>query len=160
MFWKKLGNIIKILFITGLGTGFIPLFPGTAGSLFALFLYWIFLKNSFILFPLTVLIFIAGIPLSTWGEKYFKQKDCKKIVIDEIAGMLFTLWAIFPDISIYKLIAAFFFFRLMDISKPYPIKMIEKNLSEGYGIMLDDIIAGFYAFTLVKIFVYFYSALK
>ena len=72
-----------------------------------------------------------------------ESKDNSFIVIDEVAGMLVALSFISHDLILY--LFAFLLFRLFDIFKPWPISWIDKNIKGGLGILLDDLIAGFFA---------------
>jgi len=83
-------------------------------------------------------------------EKQTGKKDDQRIVIDEFVGMLITFYFVKPNFA--YLIIGFILFRLYDIYKPYPIKKIQ-NLPSGWGIMLDDILAGVYARIVLHIFV-------
>lgn len=137
-------------FIATLGAiGKLPFAPGTWGSLFACVLF-IILAHIVI----NIEIFIAiTIIFSVWiCEKAsidLIEKDHKSIVIDELAGMWIALYpAIFYDTRderVVFVILAFLLFRFFDILKPYPISYVDKNIKGGIGIVLDDIIAGFFA---------------
>ena len=96
-----------------------------------------------------IIIFIGTI-VSEYAQDIFKEDDPKKVVIDEVAGMLASC-LFFPFRWRYILIA-FFFFRLLDIFKPFPIKKLEK-IKGGIGIMMDDIISGIISYLLVLIFI-------
>ena len=73
----------------------------------------------------------------------FKKKDSGLIVIDEMAGLLLTLFLI--PWSIKTVVIGFFLFRLMDIVKPFPIRRLETTLPRGWGVVGDDVLAGIYA---------------
>ncbi|MCK5504864.1 MAG: phosphatidylglycerophosphatase A [Thermodesulfovibrionia bacterium] len=123
-------------------TGYLPYAPGTFGSAVA-FLTIILLdlddiKISIILPPLFLLGFLA----SHHAEKIL-GKDSGHIVIDEVCGYLISV--LFLPKTIGYLIAAFVLFRVFDIFKPPPIRKIERSISGGAGIMLDDVLAGIYA---------------
>jgi len=149
-------NFICRIISTGLGVGYFPLVPGTMGALAILILYWIGPDFS----SLQLLLIVAGISAlgifsATITEREFteklgqeKGKDPGIIVIDEIVGMLVTLIAI-PKATSY-LIIAFILFRIFDITKPFPIRKVEK-LHSGWGIVFDDIIAGIYANLIMQL---------
>jgi len=130
--------LIKIL-ASGFGTGYSPFASGTAGTLVGVALFY--LLPLYYVLPAAVIIFIAGVYLSTEAEKLYKKKDSGKIVIDEIAGYLFSM-AFLPKTWIFAL-AGFFFFRLFDVWKPSPARE-SQELKGGWGVMTDDLIAGIY----------------
>jgi phosphatidylglycerophosphatase A len=137
---KQLGVLIATFF----GMGRIRIAPGTWTSLLvALIVY--FIPAPFLPFALLALVtgvvFIIGIPAAATCEKYFQKKDPRQCVIDEVAGQLVCFWFIPHTIGFYG--AAFLLFRLFDILKPFPIKVSER-IPHGIGIMLDDVLAGFY----------------
>ena len=91
--------------------------------------------------------------MSTLAVKIYKNKDPGQIVIDEVCGYLFTM--ILIPFGWVNVIAGFFLFRALDILKPYPIRKLEK-LRDGYGVVLDDVLAGIYANILMQIFIRVY----
>jgi phosphatidylglycerophosphatase A len=104
-----------------------------------------------------LLILYYGAVFSTWGESYFKVKDSGKIVIDEIAGVMITMWGFqfnYTKYDIVLLVIGFILFRIFDIVKPYPINKLQ-DISGGWGVMLDDIAAGVVANVLMQMIVYF-----
>ena len=141
IFQRKL--IIKFL-ASGFYAGYTPLAPGTAGSLVGILLYLLLQNISDALYITVVaLLIVAGVYISAQAENIFQKKDCSNIVIDEIAGMLIAL-AFLPG-GIKFIIAGFIVFRIFDIIKPFPIRTIDRNLGGGWGIMLDDVMAGVFA---------------
>ncbi|MCP3865626.1 MAG: phosphatidylglycerophosphatase A [Aestuariibacter sp.] len=128
----------------GFGSGLIPFMPGTFGSLAALPLLIPFLYLP----PITLLI--AAVLASAIGIYLFGKTaddmqvhDHGSIVWDEVAGILLTfLWV---PLSLWTVVAGFLLFRFFDIVKPWPIGPVDKYVSGGLGIMLDDIIAGLMA---------------
>jgi phosphatidylglycerophosphatase A len=133
-----------ILFLaTGFGVGYSPIAPGTLGTLVAIPIYY-FLSE--IPSPFYEIILVGFFFLSVWisenAERYFGKKDDRRIVIDEIVGFIITmLWI--PK-TILFIIIGFFLFRFFDILKPFPIRRLEKRLKGGYGVVLDDVLAGVY----------------
>ena len=135
-----------VLFIgTAFGLGYFPVFPGTIGSVGGVLLF-IVLKSFFVNSGIYYLNIFTLTALGAWVSKkieiYLNQKDPGKIVIDEVIGQIITLS--FVPVSRYYIIAGFVLFRLFDIFKPYPIRKLE-NIPNGWGIMLDDVLAGIYA---------------
>ena len=149
---KLLARIIS----TGLGTGYFPIAPGTMGSLAILIVYWICPEISSL--QLLLIIFglsAVGIYTETVTEREMTSKlgqnkgsDPGIIVIDEIIGMLIAL--LFIPKTTFFLITAFVLFRIFDIAKPYPARKMEK-LHGGWGIVLDDVVAGIYANIVIQI---------
>ena len=128
----------------GFGSGLIPFMPGTFGSLAALPLLIAFLYLP----PVTLLIAAVlasaiGIYLCGKTADDMQVHDHGSIVWDEVAGILLTfLWV---PLSLWTVVAGFLLFRFFDIVKPWPIGPVDKYVSGGLGIMLDDIIAGLMA---------------
>ena len=122
--------------------GYLPVAPGTLGSLAAVFLYYFIYRNTIIMSAVILVIIILGFLTSGRVEKIFGEKDPGEIVIDEFAGMLISLYHIPPTMG--YVVTGFLLFRFFDIVKPKPIRDLEK-LKGSLGIMSDDIIAGVYA---------------
>ncbi len=148
---------IALLIATGLGVGYSPAAPGTCGSFLGILLILLLSRLRLIggtrlLFNLLVVAFIsaAGIWAASRAEVLFKRKDPPQVVIDEIVGQLLTFGLIFKNPRFLLLLMGFLFFRLFDILKPFPIKRLEK-VPLGFGIVLDDLAAGFYASLFVFI---------
>jgi phosphatidylglycerophosphatase A len=148
-----LAKYLAYLFATGFGTGYIPLAPGTAGSLLALVLFWIFPFGNITWLIICLLFLIIGLWAGSVVEKE-EGKDPGIIVIDEMVGQWCAL--LFLPLNIPLLIASFFLFRAFDIIKPFPARKSE-DLKGGAGIMIDDIIAGIYANIILQIIVYFWT---
>jgi phosphatidylglycerophosphatase A len=131
---------IAKLIATGFYSGYFPFASGTIGSLVGLLIYYPMTKlpNNTSYLLLTVVIFFIGIWAATEAEKIYNQKDSGKIVIDEIVGMLVTLFAL-PVTPLF-IIMGFFIFRIADVAKP-GIRWAEK-IPGGLGVMLDDLLAG------------------
>jgi phosphatidylglycerophosphatase A len=140
-----------ILFIaTGFGVGYSPIAPGTLGTLVAILVYY-FLSN--IPFPLYEITLVGFLFFSVWvsgnAEIFFGKKDDQRIVIDEIIGFLISmLWV--PK-TIRFVIIGFFLFRFFDILKPFPIRRLEKGFQGGFGVVLDDVVAGVYANIVLRL---------
>jgi phosphatidylglycerophosphatase A len=118
-----------------------PVASGTAGS-FAGLLLAVALQPFMIVYILaTLLIIVVGIPAATIVEKQVGTKDPGIVVIDEVAGILLSLFLL--PLRIDVLIVAFFLFRAFDMFKIYPSNEFEK-FEGGIGIMMDDVVAGIY----------------
>ena len=133
------------LVATGLYSGYLPVAPGTWATL----LIGVPLCIGFkCLGELGFLISVVGIMAlsvvsSGFVEKKLEEKDPPFVVVDEIAGFLTSM--ILVPISVTHVVCACVFFRLFDILKPYPIRIIEQRFPGGWGITLDDVMAGLYA---------------
>ena len=137
---------------TWFGLGKLRYAPGSMGSLSALPLAW-WLSNSYgsqILISVSVMLFIIGVCASAAYAKNIGQPDPGSVIIDEVAGQLFTLC--FVTVDLWTLAAGFVLFRFFDIAKPWPIYRIEKKVKGGFGIMLDDIIAAIFAIPMLYLF--------
>jgi phosphatidylglycerophosphatase A len=137
---------LALVVATGFGAGYSPFAPGTAGSLLAAILYWLFPDSSLgwdaalPLFVAVVAGFFIGVWVSAEAEKVY-GKDSGRIVIDEIVGMwVVMLWI--PKTP-KLLLAGFFLCRFFDIVKPFPAGR-SQSLKGGWGVMMDDLIAGVY----------------
>jgi len=133
--------------------GFIPYAPGTFGTAVS-FLFILLLKpdDLFLLFIL-ILAFVTGTVTSATAEKLL-GKDSGHIIIDEFCGYLISVLFV-PKTAGY-LLAAFVLFRIFDILKPPPIKEMEETFSGGFGIMLDDVMAGIYANLCIQLWIHFF----
>ena len=128
---------------TWFGTGLFPAMPGTFGTAGAIPLCFLidFLGTQYKLLVLLITI-IGAIWSSHRSQNILGATDPPEIVIDEVAGFVLTI--IFIPLTLRNMIVGFFLFRFFDILKPPPIKKIEK-VKGGCGIVLDDLVAGFYA---------------
>ena len=147
------------IFATALGAGYSPFASGTAGALVGLLAWWpLSLVSSdiywqYIFLPLLILLTtwlgaIASKKLEPeWGE------DPSLIVIDEVVGMWISL--LFIPFQWQYFLIGFLLFRLFDIWKPLGIRRLEA-VGEGWGVMLDDVLAGIYSNLLLQLIVYFW----
>lgn len=140
---QVLGNPVCFLAF-GFGSGLAPKAPGTFGTLAAVPL---FLLASSLPLPaylaLTVLMFLAGVWLCGRCERILGIQDHSGIVWDEFVGLFITLVA--APISLGTVTAGFLLFRLFDVLKPWPISWLDRRVHGGLGIMLDDALAGLFA---------------
>ena len=139
---------MRKLFLTVLYSGLSPKAPGTAGSLLSLILAMLLLNILSIsnLFLLTVLITLIAVKQIDLYEKETGEHDGKEIVIDELAGMWLALCIANATSDNFVIAAlAFVYFRLFDIYKPSIIGRIDRDVKGGWGVMGDDIVAGFFA---------------
>ena len=127
--------------------GKLPFAPGSWGSLGALLL-WLLLPVTFsVHLSVIIILFVLGGYSSSRMAKYLDDHDPSEVVIDEVVGMGISLFMLPHNFLLYLL--SFILFRVFDILKPSYIYRIQ-NLSGGWGIMLDDVLAGLLTFTIVK----------
>ncbi len=137
--------------------GFFPVAPGTIGSLAALPLYALIRWVDLAAFEALVIIavFAKGVWASTRAEAILGTEDPGPVVIDEVLGMLLTL-ALLP-LSLTGVVLGFVLFRVLDIVKPWPARQLERAPG-GWGIMLDDAMAGVYGQVLMRLAVWTFPA--
>jgi phosphatidylglycerophosphatase A len=144
-FWM---DPIARLVATGFYTGYSPVAPGTAGSLLALAILWLLHPRDSYLGPGLVLFFFLGLWASSRVEGEEVQKGGKHdpsiVNIDEIVGMGLSVVLLPHAVPRVWWIAGFLLFRVFDIVKPFPADRAQR-LPGGWGIMIDDVIAGIYA---------------
>ena len=128
----------------GFGSGLAPVAPGTFGTLAAVPVYWAMSGLSLPLYLLlTLLALLLGIYLCGFTSRALGVHDHSGIVWDEVVGYLITMIAL--PVSWQWMLAGFVLFRFFDIVKPWPIRWVDKRLHGGFGIMLDDVLAGIFA---------------
>lgn len=142
---KRLAWILATWF----GCGLSPIAPGTVGTLGALPLYLLVRQGG----PLAVvfaalLVAAVGIWASNVVVRTTGEKDPQRIVIDEVAGVLFALSAAPPTWRGVAL--AVLLFRVFDITKPFPARRAER-LPAGWGVVVDDVVAGLWAALLLRV---------
>ncbi len=161
------------------GVGYLPIAPGTVGSMVGLGLYltiwnaayhvlenyasrrptplvFIFVSQMTMMLLVIFVVTMAGIWAASRTERILQRKDPSIVVIDEVAGQMIVLlsgplWVQ----TWWSIFTAFILFRLFDIWKPYPIRRLEK-LESGLGIMADDVLAGVYALIVNSIVISIY----
>lgn len=133
-----------LLLAFGFGSGLAKKMPGTIGTLAAIPIYIAIIHTNIWLYSLlTIGATVAGVWICEDAAKKLGEHDFGGIVWDEIAGLLITLW--FVPFSWFALLLGFVLFRVFDIIKPWPIKWVDQKVSGGFGIMLDDVLAGLLA---------------
>ena len=137
------------------GLGFLPFAPGTWGTLLGVGLAGqaaLAPGPTPVLLAMLFAVTLVGTPLAGAAERQAGRTDPGWFVLDEVAGYLVALaWM---PLSAWTLAGAFVFFRVFDIWKPWPIRRLER-VPGGRGIMLDDLVAGFYANLLLRVVLYF-----
>lgn len=150
---KGFVDYLALILATGFGSGYSPIAPGTAGTIIAVPIY-IFLSFYcqisllFYLLILLLLIIIGSIAAQRVG-KHFGLIDAQQIVIDEIIGFLITMTAI--PLNWPNLILGFALFRVFDILKPWPVSYFDSKVANGFGVVMDDVMAGCYGLAILHI---------
>lgn len=147
----------KTILLTWFGTGLSPIAPGTIGSLATIPLLWLLsffnIGTISTIISIIILTILSSI-LTNHVEKLYNVHDPSWIVFDEVLGMI-TVWLFYPSNHIIDLTLIFTTFRFFDILKPWPICTIDKRMINGWGTILDDIVAGIFAgitYLLIKKF--------
>lgn len=119
-----------------------PKAPGTAGSLAALPFAWVMMTyaNVWVLPCAALVLYFIGVWCAGVVMDELKVHDPGMIVVDEVVGQWLTVCVAPPSFA--SLAAGFVLFRLFDITKPFPIGYVDKNVKGGTGVMLDDVLAG------------------
>ena len=139
---------------SGTYLGYIPIASGTFGNLWGLPLFywlsgqWLWTQFIFIICSILLAVFLAG-----QAEKIWERKDPSQVVIDEIVGYMTAMFGL--TFSWKMALVGFFLFRAMDILKPYPIRKIDRNMPGGWGIVLDDVLAGVYCQVILRLLIYY-----
>ncbi len=132
----------------GFGSGLAPFAPGTFGTLAAIPPYLLMAQLNWSWYILLVVVaFILGIYLCDQASHNLGVHDHGGIVWDEFVGMWLTMFLI--PFQWQWLLLGFVLFRLFDIIKPFPIKWLDQHVKGGFGIMIDDVIAGVYAWIVL-----------
>lgn len=157
---KQANSFYDILLATGFGSGYWPWGPGTAGAVLATLLWCAYaipvstccsglmiMPDDALIQIVTMLLVVLFTLLSiapinrlekTWGE------DPSKVVVDEMVGVWITLLAVPHEWEWWHVVLALLLFRFFDIKKPLGVRWIDNNVKGGWGVMLDDILAGIY----------------
>ena len=128
------------------GAGYAPVASGTVGSFVTVVAIWLLPLTPLRIAVALVVVILVGIWAGSRVERVLGKKDPGVIVIDEVAGMLLSV--ILLPRTIPVLITAFLLFRLFDIWKPFPARE-SQALTGGVGVIVDDLIAGFYTLILI-----------
>jgi phosphatidylglycerophosphatase A len=153
--WKDPRCIIAF----GFGAGAVPYAPGTLGTLIAVPVYWLLAHLAAPWYIGTVaILFAIGVWICRHAERVLGTHDHPGIVWDEIVGYLVAMF-LAPPAWVWVVIG-FVLFRLFDIWKPFPIRLLERRLRGGVGTMLDDVLAGIYAWASLQVFLYTASHLS
>jgi phosphatidylglycerophosphatase A len=133
---------VALAVATVFGIGYVPVAPGTFGSAAGLLLWWMLPASTVTQAVAIVALFVVGSWSGNVAERHFGRTDPGQVVIDEVMGMLITLFL--NPVGWVGAILAFFMFRVFDVIKPYPSDRLER-LHGGVGVMADDGMAAIYA---------------
>ena len=140
----------EVFLVCGLGAGFLPGAPGTWGSLAAVAVWWFWLAGQSL--PVQLAVIVVTTVLGTWltgrVQRRYGVNDPGAVVIDEFAGQWLALLAL-PAIW-WAALAGFALFRLFDILKPWPVRQLDSRMGGGFGVMADDLAAGFMAWAVLQ----------
>src|SRR5262245_33992446 len=131
-------RFVALALATSAGVGYIPFAPGTFGSLVGLLLWWLVPVTVSVQLTLIAAIFIAGAWSGSVAERHFESTDPGPVVIDEVLGMLVTLFL--NPVGWVGALLGFLLFRLSDIVKPFPANKLEQ-LHGGVGVLAEGFMA-------------------
>tara|TARA_B100001027_G_scaffold197333_1_gene154736 strand:- start:515 stop:1018 length:504 start_codon:yes stop_codon:yes gene_type:complete len=147
---------INALFVTMFGLGKVPKIPGTFGSLATViilyFFFHVFNLSSNLILIFLIIIFILSFSAVSSHIKNIENKDPKEIIIDEFIGQSIPIYLYeishgtekSPDEALFFYFICFLLFRFFDIAKPFPVNFFDKNFKNSFGVIMDDVCAGFY----------------
>jgi len=139
-------------FALGFGSGLSKYAPGTMGTLVAIPLYLLLQPLSLIYYvAVAIVVTLIGVWICDRSANTLGVHDHPGIVWDEIAGYLITMIA--APTGWQWIVLGFVLFRLFDIWKPWPIKVIDRQVAGGFGIMLDDVVAAVFAWGVLQLIV-------
>jgi phosphatidylglycerophosphatase A len=134
---------VPLALATVFGVGYVPIAPGTFGSAAGLLVWWpLHSASAGVQAAAIVALFAIGSWSGSVAERHFARTDPSQVVIDELMGMLITLFL--NPVGWWGATAAFLLFRLADVIKPFPANRLER-LPGGVGVMADDAMAAIYA---------------
>jgi len=149
-------KILNTLFVTMLGLGRLPKIPGTYGSLATVIILYVFFHildlSSHLILIFLIVIFIFSFFAVASHIKDNENKDPKEVIIDEFIGQSIPIYLYeishgtekTPDEAIIFYCICFVLFRFFDIAKPFPVNFFDKNFKNSFGVIMDDVCAGFY----------------
>ena len=139
MFFKR----FVIFCATGGYAGYFPKAPGTVGTLWGIPLLLLLARFDYqVRGGLLLLLFFIAVWISSEAAKIIGSKDPSCIVIDEIVGFLVA--SLFMPVTALNIVFIFLLFRFFDIVKPFPVGFVDRRVGGGFGIVLDDVVAGIY----------------
>jgi phosphatidylglycerophosphatase A len=152
--FRCVNAIVKVL-ASAFGAGYSPVAPGTCGTAVTVPLVWALAFLPMWQWALACVV-ITGLAVAVahLADRAWGTQDCQRIVIDEVVGYCITMipvdrahWA--------PLAVGFVVFRVLDITKPPPIRWLDQNLPGGWGVVLDDALAGVYGAVIMATLAHF-----
>ncbi len=144
--WQKPSHFIAF----GFGSGALPFAPGTFGTLVAIPFYLAIRSLPLALYiGLVILIMIGSMWLCEKVSREINVDDHQGMCLDEIVGYLVTMTA--APHGLIWIVMGFIFFRIFDIWKPWPVNYIDQHIHGGFGMILDDVMAGIYSILILKL---------
>jgi phosphatidylglycerophosphatase A len=139
-------------FVSVFGIGYIKIAPGTFGSLFAIFFWYVSINyvNIYFFYMIIIIVFICSFKAIQIYLRYENKDDPSEVVVDEFIGQSLPLIFLL-QFNIYEILLAFSSFRLFDIFKIYPVNKVE-NIKGATGVIMDDVVAGIYSLIIVMIY--------
>ena len=139
-------------FVSVFGIGYIRIAPGTFGSLFAIFVWFISIKylNIYFFYMIIIVVFICSFKAVNIYLRNENKDDPSEVVVDEFIGQSLPLIFLL-QFNLYEVLLAFSSFRLFDIFKIYPVNIVE-NIKGANGVIMDDVVAGIYSLIIVMIY--------
>ena len=135
---------------SGFGIGLIPFAPGTFATMGGMVIYLLMARLVWWQYAWVATgVILLSISLSDYCSKKYKLHDPVIICLDEFAGFLVTMFLVPTSLS--YLLGGFVLFRLFDIWKPWIIGTIDKKMDSGFGMVLDDLVAGFFAWVVLQV---------
>ena len=147
---------INTLFVTMFGLGKVSKIPGTFGSLATVIILYIFFHifnlSSYLILIFLIVVFILSFSAVAHHIKDYENKDPKEVIIDEFIGQSIPIYLYeishgtekSPNEALIFYGICFVLFRFFDIAKPFPVSFFDKNFKNSFGVIMDDVIAGFY----------------
>jgi phosphatidylglycerophosphatase A len=136
---------------TVFGVGYAPFAPGTFGSAAGLLVWWLLPSSAAVQAAVIGALFVLGSWSGTVAERHFRKTDPGQVVLDEVMGMLITLFL--APVGWKGALVGFFLFRIADVIKPYPANRLER-LPGGMGVMADDGMAAVYANLALRLYIW------
>jgi phosphatidylglycerophosphatase A len=137
----RLGRTLTLAASSALGLGYLPVAPGTWGTFAALPIWYACADWSVGAFvALTAAAVLCAIAISSRAEAIYGEHDVGRIVIDEVVGLMCTVIGV--PWRLPEIIAAFLLFRILDAFKPPPIRWFDTHVQGGFGVVIDDVVAG------------------
>ena len=147
---------VNTLFVTMFGLGKVPKIPGTFGSFATVIILYLFFHvlnlSSNLILTFLIVIFILSFSAVANHIKESENKDPKEVIIDEFIGQSIPIYLYeishgtekSSDEALIFYGICFVLFRFFDIAKPFPVSFFDKNFKNSFGVIMDDVIAGFY----------------